>query len=209
MDDLGSLARPPARPSARPPAAPLAALLDGLLARYREPHRHFHTEAHVLAVVSALMDASAVARLAGWYHDAVYDPTGTSNEEQSATLARADLASLGVPPATCERVASLVLVTRTHRPDPGDPDAVALCRADLGILAASPAGYAAYVAAVRAEYSHVDDAGWAAGRGAFLSGMLARDRIVPGSGPADDDPLERAARSNLTAELDGLAGPRP
>ncbi len=185
-------------------AVPGDTVLDALLARYREPQRAFHTVEHVAAVVSALMDASPLARLAGWYHDAVYDPTSATNEADSAALAVEELSALGADDAACARVAGLVLVTRTHEPPDGDADAMALCRADLAVLGARPDRYDAYVGAVRREYAHVDDAGWVTGRGAFLRSMLGRTRLVPGLMPAADDPLDRAARTNLARELAAL-----
>ena len=49
-------------------------------------------------------------------------------------------------------------LTETHRPDDGDANGCVLSDADLGILAAPAERYASYVAAVRTEYAHLDDA---------------------------------------------------
>ena len=60
--------------------------------------------------------------------------------------------------------------TADHQVPPGvEPDAAAVViDADLSILAAEPARYSAYVAGVRAEYGHVDDAAWRRGRADVL-----------------------------------------
>ncbi len=113
--------------------------------------------------------------LATWYHDAVYDPRAGDNEARSADLARRDLTGLGVGADRVDRVAGLVLATRDHRA--ADPDAAVLVDADLAILAVPAGDYAAYVAAVRAEYGFVPEAAWRAGRAAVLAGFLARPRL--------------------------------
>ena len=77
-----------------------------LRARYAEPHRRYHNLVHVEAVSRpliswllrnrSLMTIGLVVRLAAWFHDAVYDPRATDNEERSAQLAHATLAESGV-----------------------------------------------------------------------------------------------------------------
>jgi predicted metal-dependent HD superfamily phosphohydrolase len=76
---------------------------------------------------------------------------------------------------------------------------------DIAILGAPAAVYADYVAGVRAEYGHLDDATWRAGRGGFMHRALRRPHLF--RTPiylADSEPQ---ARLNLAAELEGLAGP--
>ena len=80
-----------------------------------------------------------------------------------------------------------------------------LCDADLAILASGPERYQVYVEAVRAEYEHVDDRTFAAGRAAVLRGLLARDPMF--STPTGRDRWEAAARANVTAELARLDRP--
>ena len=186
------------------------AALDSLLARYREPHRRYHGVTHVLRVlrtVDELLVAAGPAndpgavRLAAWYHDAIYDARAASgaNEAASAALARRDLATLGQPPQRADVVERLVLVTVAHTPSSAD-EAV-LCDADLAVLAADPATYAAYATGVRAEYGHVDDDAWRLGRAAVLRSFLARPVLFhtpPMAGRA------ATARANLTAELASL-----
>ena len=97
-------------------------------------------------------------------------------------------------------MAALVIATAGHEPPGGiDPDAASVVLdADLAILAAEPAAYSAYVAGVRAEYSHIDDAGWRAGRAAVLAELLRRSEIYR------SPPMrEREARAG---QPDGRAG---
>lgn len=198
--------------------APATAALDGLLARHAEPHRRYHTAVHVAHVLRAVQDLAAAtglpegearsARLAAWYHDAVYDPHAAAgaNEEASAVLAERQLADLGEPPAVVARVGALVRLTAGHEPAPGDAAGAVLVDADLGVLGADPAAYQAYVNGVRTEYAHVDDEGWRVGRAAVLRGFLARARIFH---LAVRPEREVRARANLGAELSGLTGAPP
>jgi predicted metal-dependent HD superfamily phosphohydrolase len=141
-----------------------------LLDRWREPHRHYHTLAHLTAML-AIVGQRPVVELAVWFHDAVYNPRATDNEEASARLAEQSLPLVGAAPATVAEVARLVRLTATHDPALGDGAGV-LCDADLSILAAGPARYDAYVAAVRREYGHVPDAAFRAGRAEVLRRLL-------------------------------------
>lgn len=189
------------------PAAARAAL-RGLRARYAEPHRRYHVLGHVGEVLAALRWGPpaadpVVVRVAAWFHDAVYDPRAVDNEAASAALAGRTLRAWGAGAAAAERVGALVLATDHRTPPPrGDTDAALLVDADLAVLAADADRYDAYVAGVRSEYAHVDDAGWRRGRAAVLDALLARRPLyrtaVPGPG------AEARARANLTRERAGL-----
>jgi predicted metal-dependent HD superfamily phosphohydrolase len=176
-----------------------------LLGRYAEPHRRYHDLAHlddVLRHVDELADHARdvrVVRLAAWFHDAVYDPMASDNEERSARLAETSLSELRVEDAIVAEIARLVRSTAGHAPAPGDRDAEVLCDADLAILASGPERYQVYAEAVRAEYQHLDDRTFARGRAAVLRGLLARDPMF--STPTGHDRWESAARANVTAEL--------
>lgn len=175
-------------------------LWTDLINRWSEPHRRHHGLAHLVAVLS-LVDgptSSDAVRLAAWYHDAVYDPTRFDNEECSAELAAATLPTVGVDRATVAEVSRLVLVTRTHQYDAADTDAALLCDADLSILAGPASAYVGYANAIRAEYAHVPDPEFRAGRTKVLTELLGRKRLF---GTAAFAALESAARDNMQAEL--------
>ncbi|CAM5488049.1 hypothetical protein SAVIM338S_03393 [Streptomyces avidinii] len=193
---------------------------DRLLAAWAEPQRKYHTTAHladVLARIDVLADQAAdhapdpaagpavdpaAVRLAAWFHDAVYRPDRSENEERSAALAERALPELGIGAATTAEVARLVRLTVTHDPAPGDTNGEVLCDADLAVLAGAPAEYAAYAAAVRAEYGFVPDGAFRDGRAAVLRQLLALPRLF--RTPYGAAHWEGPARANLARELEGL-----
>jgi predicted metal-dependent HD superfamily phosphohydrolase len=175
-----------------------------VVAAWSEPHRRYHDLHHlaaVLALVDELADAAtdpSAVRLAAWYHDVVYDPRRDDNEQVSAERARAGLRGL-VDERLLAEVERLVLLTAGHDPAPGDADGAVLCDADLAVLASEPASYAAYASAVRAEYGHLPDAEFTAGRIAVLERLLALPELYRLPAVAAD--WTPRARANLTAEL--------
>jgi predicted metal-dependent HD superfamily phosphohydrolase len=178
-----------------------SSLRETLEAAYGDPGRGYHDVLHlaeVLAHVDELMPSDDPARdavlLAAWFHDAVYDGRG-DDEERSAQLA---LSSLG-DSALGREVARLVRLTATHRPADDDRAGQVLCDADLGILAAGPDRYAAYVGGVRREYAHVPDPDFAAGRAAVLRDLLAKPTLFHTARAREC--WETRARENVEAEL--------
>ncbi len=181
-----------------------------LLERWAEPQRRYHTTEHLLAVldhVDALAghaDDPDAVRLAAWFHDAVYRPDRSENEERSARLAVRALTEAGLPAQRVALVARLVLLTTGHAPEPGDRDGEVLCDADLAVLGGTPEAYAAYAAAVREEYAFVPDEDFRAGRAAVLRQLLALPALYRTE--AARARFDAAARANLAGELSRLAG---
>lgn len=175
-----------------------------LIARWAEPHRRYHDLAHLTAVLDAVHDLAGHAqdldavRLAVWYHDAVY-AGASDDEENSARLAESELSALGLPADLVAETARLVRLTATHDPAPGDSNGETLCDADLAILAADPQAYAHYVEAVRAEYAHVPEDAFRAGRASVLGNLLALPALFRTT--AGRERWEAAARANVEAEL--------
>ncbi|MFG2784465.1 hypothetical protein ACGFY7_42395 [Streptomyces prunicolor] len=203
----------PARtPDGGPDPSPYA---ENLLARWQEPQRHYHTLTHLTSVLDHIdvlekhAEDPDVVRLAAWFHDAVYLPDRSENEERSARLAERALTEAGVPEARTAEVARLVRLTITHDPADDDRDGQVLCDADLAILAAPPSAYAAYTAAVREEYHFVPNYAFRDGRSAILQQLLSLPRLF--RTPYGAAEWEGTARYNLAAELELLtsAGPTP
>ncbi len=188
-----------------------AAVVDA----WSQPHRRYHDLRHLAAVLGLIGELGGAApdpdavRLAAWYHDVVYDPRREDNEQLSAARARAGLRGL-VPEERIGEVERLVLLTAGHDPEPDDGNGAVLCDADLAVLAGPPEAYAAYASAVRAEYGHLSDEVFTAGRTAVLERLLALPALY--RLPAVAAEWTPRARANLAAELSLLrarAGPGP
>lgn len=183
-------------------------LRDALLAAYGEETRGYHDTRHLTEVLDRLDELASAGTtyavlpvaLAAWFHDAVYDGERDA-EERSAAWAEDALAGV-LAPELVEDVARLVRLTETHLPADDDLDGCALSDADLAILAAPAERYASYVAAVRREYAHLDDATFRAGRAQVLRGLADKAHLF--HTPYARAHWEDAARANLERELGEL-----
>ena len=171
---------------------------------WSRPDRYHHNVAHLRAVLTHVDELAHHAtdpdlvRLAGWYHDAVYN-CRPGDEENSALRAERELRALDLKPAAVSEVGRLVRLTRTHSPADGDRNGEALCDADLAILGASPLQYDAYAQAIRAEYSQFSDDEFRIGRTQALQALLAAPSLF--HTPLGHQRWEAAARANITLEL--------
>lgn len=177
---------------------------DEMIQAYSAPGRHYHNIGHIedcLAALESVTGLSAREReiltAAIWWHDVVYDPTRSDNEEQSAKLAEDNLA-----PDLRSEAGRLIRLTKTHNVQPGDRLGAIMISIDLGILGADAATYASYAAAIRREYGHVPDDAYRAGRAAVLESFAARPEIYPEA--TFFARLEQQARANIARELKSL-----
>jgi predicted metal-dependent HD superfamily phosphohydrolase len=170
--------------------------------RYGELHRAYHTLPHVHAMLRLLdgrpfdADDQNALKWAIWYHDAVYDPQASDNEERSADLFADVAGATRMPAEFADRVRRLILVTKTHMPETQDERV--MVDLDLAILGEEVVQFDTYEAAIRYEYSHVPDGQFAAGRTKVLLSFLERPRIY--SSPLMDD-YEARARVNLVRSI--------
>ena len=178
-------------------------------AAYAEPGRLYHNERHLddcLAQLEEVHDLEGgERRLLKWailWHDAIYEPERSDNEERSAELARRELLQCGVDEKDADEVARLIRLTFGHRVGAGDRLGALLVSIDLSILGSDRERYSAYVADVRCEYSHVSEEVWRAGRAAVLKWQLAANPLYPD--PEFRARFERKARLNMEEELRAL-----
>lgn len=190
------------------PAWPLSGgddVRDELWEAYADPSRGYHDTTHLGEVVARVEELAAAGvefdrtavLLAAWFHDSIYDGERDA-EERSAAWAEDALPGL-TDEATVSEVVRLIRLTETHRPGADDPNGWALSDADLAILAAPRERYDAYVADVRAEYAHLDDETFTAGRRSVLTDLLAKPRLFHTDYAFAH--WEERARANASAEL--------
>lgn len=178
-----------------------------LTAAYSEKGRYYHTAEHVsaclqhLARFSARLDAPRELETALWFHDAVYEPFSSNNEQASADWAASFLTENGASHEVLASVHRLILLTKHDAPT-FTRDEAAMLDIDLSILGADPATYDAFEKAVRKEYALVPTFIFRRKRAEVLRGFLARSRIYT-SGLFGEG-LEVQARGNLSKSLANL-----
>ena len=178
-----------------------------LTARYCETHRAYHTLDHVAAclaefdAVRELAHNAAAVEIAIWFHDVVYDPHRSDNEEQSAALANLELQHLVTSRALRETVAALVRAT-THRAAVADPDQQLIVDADLSGLGQGWPVVEASSRNIRREYAFVPEDDYVNRRRGLLQSFLGRPFIYYGTHFRGR--YEQQARANIHRELECL-----
>ena len=150
-----------------------------LLQRWAEPQRRYHTTvhlAHCLATYDRNPLRDARVELALWFHDAVYDPQASDNEERSAALARSVAGAAGLTAETIDVVADCILATRHREPPANAPQALTL-DVDLAILGETRRRFDRYDGAIRVEYSWVPEVIYRRERSRILTGFALRDDL--------------------------------
>lgn len=189
-----------------------APLLVDLQARYAEPQRHYHTWDHIEALLrwfgqrrAHLHDLAAV-ELAILFHDAVYDPTRTDNEAESARLLKdADLP--GMSDAVRSRAVRMIEATARHEVPEGldaldRSDMAEFLDMDLSILGARPDVFDTYEQAIRREYAFVPEPLYREARRGILQRFLERPSLFFSDwGRAT---FEDQARANLERSIQRL-----
>jgi len=181
-------------------------MVEQVLPYYSSPSRHYHTIGHI---EDCLRQLDSIEGLGGGerdiltqallWHDAVYDPMRSDNEERSAALA-VDHCNAGIR----DKVRRLIHLTKSHIVDDTDRLGSIMISIDLSILGADAAEYAKYVAAIRKEYQHIPEHIYRTGRAAILKRFIERPAIFPY--PPLRERFEQAARRNIAGEITELMG---
>lgn len=200
-------------------------LLADLERIYSEPHRAYHNRRHIVEAGRWLKrfswpakgPARAAVSCTLLFHDAVYDPKRSDNEERSADLAAEMLRPLKQKTRSfidetipAERVVEaarpIILATKRHVSTHSGANSACnvVLDADLSILAAPEERYDEYTRAIRREYDFVADDAFVAGRSKMLRAFLERDWLFH-SMPGRRE-LEGLARKNIRRELSTMRG---
>jgi len=185
------------------------ATYDALVSEYSKPGRHYHTLKHVEACLKNLTlcadqaDYPSEMELSLWFHDAIYKPLLSRNEEQSAEWAGSFLEQNSAHADQISRVRNLILVTR-HEGEVQSKDESLLVDIDLAILGSDPGTFDDFEDQIRREYRMVPQFLYRKKRQQLLQGFLDRPRIYL------NEPfysrLEAQARSNLQSAISQLSG---
>lgn len=185
--------------------SPASEWYDRLTKLYSEKQRHYHTLHHISECLREFDSAKTEAHnaialeLAIWFHDAIYNPRASDNEEGSASLAQECLAPAGASADLIAAVAALVLDTKSHVPS-SHPDSALLIDIDLAILGQPASRFDEYERQIREEYSWVPKIIFRPKRAAILRSFLNRPRIYRTE--LFFQKYEAAARANLKRSLE-------
>jgi predicted metal-dependent HD superfamily phosphohydrolase len=144
---------------------------------------------------------AAEVEIALWFHDAIYNPHASNNEEASARWAERFLGSHAVDPARIERVRGHILATR-HASPAVSPDSQLVVDIDLAILGAGRDTYQEFEVNVRKEYSWVPATVFRSKRAEILQSFLDRPALYHTL--IFRDRYESVARSNLASAIAAL-----
>lgn len=182
-------------------------LFDDLITHYQEVHRHYHNIRHLYECLSWFDDIKGglhhpdLVLIALFYHDVIYDPKSSSNEQDSANKMAADLQGV----LSDEKIAVIheyILATKNHTnllTGSHQHDLAYLLDIDLAILGSQPDRFDEYDAQIRQEYAWVNGLIYHTKRQSVLRTFYRKDRIY-----LTDyfyDKLENQARENLKRHL--------
>lgn len=180
-----------------------------LARRYCEPHRAYHILTHPAEMIAVGMELGGLSNeqiAAIWYHDAMYEPGASDNEEKSVMLlydhylkmdfGREDLFRFDI-------VAQIIRDTKDHIATIEESKRV--IDLDLRELGSGLLHYWENAKRIRREFGAFSDEEWKIGRIKFLEKMLNRSIFYTEPFVYD----ENAARFNMNYErqllLDGIA----
>lgn len=184
--------------------------LQLLLSLYQAPYRCYHNLTHIKSLYTIwtqyqhLLVYPKSLQFAIWYHDAIYQPTQSNNEENSAQLAKIHLSSLQLPPTLINQCCQYILATKTHTLpiDIDTVDAQFMLDIDLSILGAEPRKYKTYIQQIRKEYQMYPDRVYKEGRIKVLGQFLKKQFMYHTEFMREQ--YEEQARQNMNAELKRL-----
>ena len=157
-------------------------LWDEIETNYSSKKRYYHTLQHLESLLIQLMKIKG--EISNWeailftlyYHDIVYNPLKSNNEEKSAELAEKRMKKISVPDDTIQLCKKQILATKSHSKS-SDTDTNYFTDADLSILGQNWEKYSLYYKNVRKEYRIYPDLIYNPGRKKVLNHFLKMDAI--------------------------------
>jgi len=191
-----------------------------LWARHTEPTRHYHTVVHLqemltllrrclplLTLTSSHQDSEEACILASiFFHDAIYDPKATNNEEMSMHLWEEfsrdvmTASSISIPTSDVATVSSMISATKHHTVSSLHSTSLALfLDLDMAVLGKDHDAYLTYAALIRKEYQFVPHEVYCEKRACILQSFLQQERFYGTS--LFQEALEIRARDNIAREI--------
>lgn len=193
--------------------APTDAAFARLYGAWSASARRYHDAEHLadcLREVDRVAPSPTrdVVELALWYHDAVYEPGASDNEERSAAWLLSDAAALGISEERASEAAALVRTTAHGAAGAGagagaaSEGAALIADIDLAILGRDPLRFMEFEYGVAEEFAAVPKIAFRRGRRRFLERLVAKPIYRTA---VFRERFEAAAQANVRALL---ASPR-
>ena len=174
---------------------------------YTDKKRHYHNLSHLdnllnqLFLVKDKIEHWDTITFSLFYHDIIYNASGSGNEEKSAKLAEKRMKQINVPVQIVESCKLQILATKSHV-DNADEDTNYFLDADLSILGADYETYKMYSQNIRQEYSIYPNLVYNPSRKKVLQHFIDMKRIFKTE--YFYNKLETIAKTNLLKELNTL-----
>lgn len=174
---------------------------------YCHKKRHYHNLTHLENLLLELLEIKTSIKdwdtilFSLYYHDIIYNPLKTTNEEKSAELAVNRLQLISAPAPIIKGCVYQILATKKHQAC-DDSDTNYFTDADLSILGQQWNVYAGYYKNIRKEYALFPDLVYTAGRKKVLQHFLQMEHIFKTEHFFKK--FELQARENMQQELDAL-----
>lgn len=175
---------------------------------YSSANRHYHTLEHLNNLLVQLKEVKGSIKnwsavlLTLYYHDIIYNPLKSHNEEKSAELAEKRMLQISVDKTTLECCKKQILATKTHLQSP-QSDINYFNDADLSVLGQPWEEYVQYYKNVRKEYSWYPDFMYNQGRIKVLNHFLNMERIFKTDYFFNQ--FEKTSRKNILKEIGELS----
>ena len=180
-----------------------------LSSKYSEPTRYYHTLTHIDALLQLAEEYARSLRnrnvvdLAIFFHDVIYDPTASDNEEKSALLFEEVMGSL-LDVDIVQVVSAYIIETKKHDVSGSeDSDLKYFIDFDVAVLGANREEYTKYAADIRREYIHVEESVYCTARPKFMRAFLQNTEFIYATEVFRAD-REAQARANIAWECDLL-----
>ena len=157
------------------------AVYNDLVARYEDDGRYYHNLKHIQNVLEIIESVRVIAadleaiKLAAWFHDVIYDPAATDNEEQSVILFN-KLAHNILPETVIQKVSKIIKAT-LHIDNPEDLDEAFMLDIDLSSIAGSWQRFTKDNSNLRREAKDQDCRDYCEKKISFFNMLLDKDRI--------------------------------
>ncbi|WP_020526786.1 HD domain-containing protein [Flexithrix dorotheae] len=180
-----------------------------VLKKLLEKNRFYHNQSHIEDMlgkertIERYLSNPLVFKLSIWFHDIIYNPLKSDNEEKSADLAMELLKESLIPMTDLKLIDQFIMATHKHQLIFPHPDLPYFLDLDLSILGSPTENYKIYMAQIRKEYRHVPGFLYKKGRKKVLKSFLEKEEIYFSG--YFKNLYEEKARENLKFEIQFLS----